>query len=114
MTGKREVQFSYFDVGLLTGFPAMGREVVFRRSDSAGEVEQVVMAAMESRLERERQRQRGDRMDSHIYRNYVAVMIALCRQHKIGDSLPMFRRFFSLLVLSRLFFLRSVAGLHGS
>ena len=39
MTSRREVQFSYFDVALVMGLPAMGREVVFRRGDSAGEVE---------------------------------------------------------------------------
>jgi len=53
-------------------------------------------------------------MDNCIYRNYVAIMIALCRQHNIGDSLPMFQKLFSLLVLSGLFFPRSTGGLRGS
>ena len=57
MIGGREVQLLYFDVALMTGLPATGREVVFRRGDNAGEVEQVVMVVMEARLERERQRQ---------------------------------------------------------
>jgi len=110
MIGQREVQFSYFDIALLTGLPATGREVVFRRGDSAGEVEQLVMAAMEASLEKERQRRRGDRTDSRIYRNYVAVMIELCRQHNTVNSLPMFRKLFSLLVVSGLFFPRSAGG----
>jgi len=54
------------------------------------------MVATEARLERESQRRRGGRTDSRIYRNYVAVMIKLCRQHNIGDSLLMFRKLFSL------------------
>ena len=104
----------YFDVALVTSLPVAGREVEFCRGDSAGEVKQVIMVAMEARLEKERERQRVDRTDSRIYRSYVAVMIALCRQHNIEDSLPMFRKLFSLLVLSGLFFLRNPRGLQGS
>jgi len=113
MIGGREVQFLYYDVALVTGLPAMGREVVFTRGDSAGEVEQLVMAAMEERLEKEWQRRRGDRTDSRIYRNYVAVIIELCRQYSPGDSIPMFRKLFSLLVLSGLFFARTAGGCVG-
>ena len=54
MIGQREVLFLYFDVALLTGLPAMGREVMFHRGDGVGEVEQLVMAVMEASLERER------------------------------------------------------------
>ena len=114
MLGGREVQLSYFDIVLLTGLLAIGREVVFGRGDSVGEVEQVVVVAMEARLERERQRRRGDRKDRRIYRNYVAVMIELCRQHNTLDRLPMFQKLFSLLVLSGLFFPRRAGGLRGS
>jgi len=88
----------------------MGREVVFRRGDSAGELEQLVMATMEARLETERQRRRGDRNESRIYRNYVAVMIELYRWHNTVDRLPIFRKLFSLLVVSGLFFPRSAGG----
>jgi len=31
MIGRREVQFSYYDVALVTGLPATGREVMFSR-----------------------------------------------------------------------------------
>jgi len=79
--GRREVQFTNFDVALMTGLPAMRRQVVFHRGEGVGEVEQLVMTAMEERLDRERQRRQGDRMESRIYRNYVAVMIELCKQH---------------------------------
>ena len=81
MIGRREVQFSYFDVVLLTGLPATGREVMFHRGDGAGKVERLVMAAMEESLERERQWWRGDRTDNRIYRNYVTIMIELCRHN---------------------------------
>jgi len=37
-------------------------------------------------------------------------MIELCRQHNTVDSFPMFRKLFSLLVLSGLFFPRSAWG----
>ena len=56
---RREVRFSYFDITPLTGLPATRRLVVFQRDEGAGEVEQLLMAMMEERLERERQRRRG-------------------------------------------------------
>jgi len=62
-------------------FVATGRQVIFHSGEGAREMEQLVLAAMEERLERERQRRQGDQMDSRIYRNYVAVMIELCKQH---------------------------------
>jgi len=57
--GKREVPFTYFDVALLTGLPAIGRQVVFHKGEGAGEVEQVVMTAMEERLQREAKAKSG-------------------------------------------------------
>jgi len=68
------------------------------------------MTAMQERLHRERQRQRADRMESCIYRNYVAVMIELCKQHNTVEQLPMFWKLFSLLVLSGLYFPQSAGG----
>ena len=112
--GGREVRFIYFDVALMTGLPAIGSEVVFRRGEGGGEVEQLVMMAMEERLDRERRRRRGDKMESRIYRNYVAVMIDLCKQHNSVEQLPLFRKLFSLLVLSGLYFPRSAGGSRGS
>ena len=112
--GRREVRFTHFDVALITSLPAMGRPVVFHKGEGAGEVEQLVMTAMEERLHRERERRRGERMDSRIYRNYVAVMIELCKQHNTVEQLPMFRKLFSLLVLSGLYFPRTAGGLRGS
>jgi len=44
-----------------------------------------------------------------MYRNYVSVMIDLCRQHTAIESIPMFRNLFSLLVMNGLFFPRSGA-----
>ena len=114
MIGRREVQFSIYDVALVTGLPATGRQVVFKRGDSAGEVEQLVMTAMEERLDKERQKHRGNRAEGRIYRNYVAVIIALCRQYSSGDRIPMFRKLFSMLVLSGLFFAHTAGGLRGT
>ena len=42
-------------------------------------------------------------MDSRIYRNYVVVMIDLCKHDNTVESLPMFQKLFSLLVMSGLF-----------
>jgi len=73
--GRREVPFTYFDVALLTGLPAMGRQVVFHRGEAAGKVEQLVMTAIEERLHRERQRRRVDRMESRIYRKLFSLLV---------------------------------------
>ena len=108
--GHREVQFSYFDIALLTGLLVTGKPVVFNRGEDAGEVEQLMLAAMEGRLEGEWKKRRGVQTDSCIYGNYVSVMIDLCRQHNAVESIPMFLRLFSLLVMSGLFFLHSVGG----
>jgi len=75
----RGVQFSYFDVTLLTSLPNIGRPIVFERGEGARKVEQILMAVMEDRLERERLRLRHQTVqtDEHIYRNHVSVMIDL-------------------------------------
>jgi len=49
-------------------------------------------------------------MDSRMYRNYVAVMIELCKQHNTVEQLPMFQKLFSLLVVRELFFARSAGA----
>jgi len=112
--GRRQVQFSQYDVALVTGLPATGREVVFSRGETVGEVEQLVMAAMEEKLEKERGKRRGNRAESRMYRNYIAVIIELCKKYSSGDSIPMFRKLFSLLVVSGLYFARTAGGLRGT
>ena len=114
MIGGRQVQFSQYDVALVTGLPATGREVVFTRGETVGEVEQLLMGAMEEKLEKERGKRRGNRAESRLYRNYIAVIIELCKKYSSGDSIPMFRKLFSLLVVSGLFFARTAGGLRGT
>ena len=87
---------------------------MFKRGEGADKVEQLLMVAMEDQLERERQRLRGVHIDVHIYRNYVSIMIDLCRHHHEVGSIPMFLKLFSLLVMSGLFFPCSAGGWHGS
>ena len=110
MIGRREVQFSQYDVALVTGLPAMGREVVFTRGKTVGEVEQLLMGTMEEKLEKERGKRQGNRAESRMYRNYIAVIIELCKKYSSGDSIPMFRKLFSLLVVSGLYFARTAGG----
>jgi len=48
--GCRDVPFSYFNVALVIGLPIIGRPVVFERRDDVGEVDHLLMVAMEDRL----------------------------------------------------------------
>ena len=87
---------------------------MFKKGEGTREVEQLLMVVREDRLERERQKWRGVQTDSRIYRNYLCVMIYLCRQYNSFESIPIFRKLFSLLVMSGLFFSHSAGGWHGS
>jgi len=42
-------------------------------------------------------------MDMRIYRNYMSVLVDLCQQHNMAESLPTLKKLYTLLVLSRLF-----------
>jgi len=79
---------------------------VFERCDNVGEVEQLLMATMEDNLQRERQRHEISDTNMRIYRNYVSVLIDLCRRHDTVESVAMFGRLYTLPVLSWLFFPR--------
>ena len=85
---RRDVPFSYFDVALLTGLPATSRPVVFKRGEDMGEVDQLLIGAMDNRLTRERNwPQTVGTMGVHIYRNYASMMLDLCRRQKLsGES----------------------------
>ena len=83
---------------------------MFDRRDEVGEVEQLLMAAIEDQLERERQWLETGDTDMRIYRNYVFVLIDLCRQHNTVETVAMFQKLYTLLVLGGLFFPRSAGG----
>jgi len=108
--GHRDVSFSYFDVALLTGLPSIARPVVFKRCDDVGEVEQLLVATMEERLQTDRQRRGISDTDMRIYRNYVSVLIDLYRQHNTVQSVAIFRKLYTLFVLSGLLFPHSPGG----
>ena len=88
----------------------MGKPVVFKRGEDVGEVEQLLLASMEDRLDTKRQKRRGVERERRIYRNYMSVLIELYRQHNTVESIPIFLKVFSLLVTSGLFFPRSAGG----
>jgi len=108
--GQREVPFSYYDVAMLTGLPATRKRIAFKRGEGAYEVEEVLKGAMEERVVRERERRRTARMDLRIYRNYVSVLLDLCRVHNTVDSVGLFTKLYSLLVVSGLLFPRTPGG----
>ncbi|KAJ8422830.1 hypothetical protein Cgig2_022181 [Carnegiea gigantea] len=79
--GSREIPFSVYDVVLLTGLPAIEKQVTFDRGIGTFEVEEVIKVAMEDHLARERNMQRSARSNVRLYRNYVAIMVELCKGH---------------------------------
>jgi len=112
--GRQDVPFSFFNVALLTGLPSIGRPVVFERHEDVGQVEQLLTAAMEEQLQTEQEWRRIGEMGMRIYRNYVSVLIDLCQRHNTLESVAIFRKLYTLLVLSGLFFPRCTGGWHGT
>ncbi|KAJ8443294.1 hypothetical protein Cgig2_015772 [Carnegiea gigantea] len=70
----------------------------------------LVMGAMEERVCRERQRQRTAQKDVRIYRNYVSVLLELCRVNNTIEKVVMFKRLYTFLVVSGLLFARGAGG----
>lgn len=52
--GSREIPFIVYDVALLTGLPATGKQVTFNWGIGVSEVEEVIKATIEDHLARER------------------------------------------------------------
>jgi len=88
--GRREISFSMYDVTLLTGLPATGRHVTFEQEEAPCEVKDVVKAAMDDHMSRERARRRTGRADMRMFWNYVSVIIELCKQNNTLDKLGLF------------------------
>ncbi|KAJ8428408.1 hypothetical protein Cgig2_024554 [Carnegiea gigantea] len=108
--GWREVPFSVYDVALLTGLPATGRHVTFDQREAPCEVEDVVKAAMDDHMSRERARRQTGRANMRMYWNYVSVIIELCKQNNTPDRLGLFTKLYALLVISALLFPRTPGG----
>ncbi|KAJ8430116.1 LOW QUALITY PROTEIN: hypothetical protein Cgig2_007089 [Carnegiea gigantea] len=108
--GRREVPFSDFDVALLTGFPATRMHVAFERSDGGSEVEEVLKRAMEEHVCTERQRRRTAQKDMCIYKNYVLVLLELCRVNNTVERVALFNKLYTFSVLSGLLFPRCAGG----
>ena len=109
--GRREVPFSVYDVASLTGLPAMGKHATFDQGEGPCEVKDVVKAAMDDHISRERARRWTGHADMRMYWNYVSVIIELCKQNNTLERLGMFTKLYALLVMSGLLFPRTVVGL---
>ena len=77
--GWREVPFSYVNMDLLAGLPAIEKGVAFKTSEGTSEVDKVLKEATEEGVSQERQRRRIVYKDMHIYRNYVSILFELYR-----------------------------------
>jgi len=99
-----------YDVALLTGLPAAGKQVTFEWGQGACEVEEVIKAAMDDHLTRERRRRRTGQTHMRFYGNYVSVILNLCKQNNTSKRLGLFTKLYSLLVMSGLLFPRSARG----
>ena len=84
--------------------------MTFDRGVGASEVEEVIKAAMEDHQARERNRRRSARSDMRLYRNYVAVIVELCKHNNTPKSLGLFRKLYSLLVMSGPLFSHTAGG----
>ncbi|KAJ8426097.1 LOW QUALITY PROTEIN: hypothetical protein Cgig2_001265 [Carnegiea gigantea] len=100
-----------YDVALLTGLPTNEKQVTFDRGIGASEVEEVIKVAMEDHLANERNRRRSALSDVRLYRNYMVVMVELCKQNNTAKSLELFRKLYTLLVISGILFPRTAGGM---
>ncbi|KAJ8423477.1 hypothetical protein Cgig2_013520 [Carnegiea gigantea] len=102
--GRRKVPFSVYDVTSLTGLPATGRHVTFEEGQGTCEVEEVMKAAINDHLARERARRWTDRPDMRMYRNYISIIVDLCKENNTLERLGLFTKLYALLVMSGLLF----------
>ncbi|KAJ8423031.1 hypothetical protein Cgig2_021923 [Carnegiea gigantea] len=107
---RREVPFSVYDVTLITGLPVHGKLVSFQRSEASGEVEELLKGIMDSHVSRERRRRRTLQKDMRMYRNYISVLLELCRSNNTRDKVGIFTKLYALLVVSGLLFPRCAGG----
>ncbi|KAJ8428316.1 hypothetical protein Cgig2_015466 [Carnegiea gigantea] len=76
----------------------------------ASEVEDVIKVATDDHLSRERSRRQTARSDVRLYRNYMSVIVELCKQNNTPKRLRLFTKLYSLLVMSELLFPCMVGG----
>ena len=74
-------------------------------------MEDVITVAMDDHLSRETSRRQTARSDVRLYRNYMSVIVELCKQNNTPDSLGLFRKLYSLLVMSGLLFPRTAGDM---
>ena len=108
--GQKEVPFSYSDVALLTGHPVIGKCIVFERSEGTSEVEEVLKGAIKECVSQERKRKRTLHNNMCIYSNYISILLKLCRIHNTVETVSLFKKLYSLLVMSRLLFPQCIEG----
>jgi len=70
----------------------------------------MLKGAMEKRMCRERQRRRTAQKNVRIYRNYVSVLLELRGLNNTVERVPMFKKLYTFVVVSGLFFPRGAGG----
>ena len=98
-------------MALITRLPAHGKPVLFQCTEVFGEVEGVLKGAMDDHVSRERGKRRTLQKDMRIYRNYISVLLDLCRSNNTRDKEVMFTKWYALLVVSGLLFQRCAGGM---
>ena len=73
-------------------------------------MEDVITVAMDDHLSRETSRRQTARSDVRLYRNYMSVIVELCKQNNTPKRLGFFTKLYSLLVMSELLFLHTAGG----
>jgi len=70
----------------------------------------VLNEAMDEHVSQEGQRRRTVDKNMHIYRNYVSILLEQCRRHNTVETVGLFRKLYTLLVVSGLFFPQCAGG----
>ncbi|KAJ8445813.1 hypothetical protein Cgig2_027894 [Carnegiea gigantea] len=108
----RLVPFSIFDVALLIGLPATKERVEFDDDSLMAEYGNMVRALVQEAEQEELRRWKvGEgRMDNHVCKNFITIMVYLCKRHAGEEKLQLWLKLYTWLVLSGLFFRHSTYG----
>ena len=109
---SRLIHFSIFDMALMTGLPAVGKQVDFQEdivtTKFGNMVRQRVHEAEQEELRR--RKARVGTKDNRVYKNFIATMMYLCAQNDGEEQLELWLKLCTWFMLSGQLFPRGVYG----
>ena len=106
---QRKVPFSLYDIDT-TGLPTHGKPFSFEHSEVTYEIQELLKTAMDDHASRDRGKRRTLQKDTRIYRNYISMLLDLCRLNNTRDIVGIFTKLCALLVVSGFLFPRCAGG----